>query len=312
LVKGIEEPQVQETSSVDVRSTGVLGGNTIKELASAVQSLAGGSPRIGFEEDAVSFETYSAWRAALPDVKLVPATRLINRLRAVKDRGEIEDIRAACQVSDLAMSAAVDAIKRGEPEHAAAAAAESVMRKHVMSFGFEPLIGSGRRSGLFRRYPGDVKPGPQDIVRLDMGARRSYATGYGYHSDMCRCLTPAVPEDRALTQLQLNLAVQQSTIAAVKPGKSIAEVSREGLRPVHGTPYEHATTMDGHGVGLDLHEWPPFNEFTNELLVPGMVLAIEPMLTIPAVQTTCFEDVVLVTETGSERLTRLPGALWTL
>jgi Xaa-Pro aminopeptidase len=307
LVRAVEEAEVARLTSVPILAAGDDG---FARASDVLKQIGRPHSRVGFEDASVSVQVFGRWRAAAPGVEFVPSSRIVQTLRAVKDAEEIDEIRAACLVTDRAMRAAIEAIRQGETESRAAAAAESTMREYGMTVAYETLIGSGRRSGLLRRYPSMSAPASDEMVRLDLAARRSYASGYGYHSDMTRSLTLAPPAGRSLDQLNVNLAVQQATLDAIKSGRTIAEVSAEGLREARGTVFDGMVRMAGHGLGLEIHEWPSFNERTEVELLAGMVLAIEPGVRIPGEQATCIEDTVLVTEIGCERLTRLPQDIW--
>ena len=64
----------------------------------------------------------------------------------------------------------------------------------------------------------------------------------------------------------------------------------------------------GHGLGLGLHEHPMLNPTTDQRLLPGMVLCIEPAHYEPGIEGYYVEDLVQVTESGAEVLTDLKSA----
>ncbi len=295
----------------DADTVGAEEGAADEFIAEQLAGLGDSSGvRVGFEERHLNAEAFLALQSALTDCELVPASQLLSEVRLIKEPEEIEHMRDATEVTNEAMTRAVEAIKAGQPECLAASAAEQVMRKNAMSPGYEILIGSGVRSGHLRRYPGDIVPADDDMVRLDLGAGKFFAASFGYYSDVTRTLTPKAPRGRDLAQLEANLAVQRTTLAALRPGVTIAEASRQGLAEVEGSEFAEFTRMAGHGIGLFVHEWPSFNENTEVTLQPGMAFAIEPMIILPGEQATCIEDTVVITETGHERLSTLPQDIW--
>ena len=65
----------------------------------------------------------------------------------------------------------------------------------------------------------------------------------------------------------------------------------------------------GHGVGLEIHEAPRLNQHSDTILQPGMAVTVEPGIYIPGQGGVRIEDLVLITETGCEILTKLPKDL---
>ncbi len=308
VCRGGERDSVAALTSLQVLGTDARNPAATLREAFGTMGLTRGT--IGFEDTAITYAEAVNLKMALPETDLRPATQLINRLRLVKDEEEIAHMRKAGEVSDLAMMAAIEALKAGKSETLAAAAAESTMREHGMFIAYETLIGSGFRSGLLRRYPNFTVPDPDDIIKIDLAAKLSFASGYGYHTDQTRSITIGKPSPEKQALLEAIRDVQEATVAALKPGKTVREVSLEGLAVVKGTSFEELTSMSGHGLGLDIHEWPSFNTTSEVVLEPGQCYAIEPHIIVPGRHTACLEDTLVITENGHERITHLPYELW--
>lgn len=285
-------------------------GEAGKVLADVIDRLGLKNSLVGFEDASMTVADHAALQASLGSVRLTPASKVTQQARLIKDEEEIEHMRRAGAVSDLAMTAAIDTLKAGGTESHAAAAAETTMREHGMFIAYETLIGSGFRSGLLRRFPLLEAPGPDDVIKIDLAAKLSFAAGYGYHTDQTRTITTGKPSPEKKALLEAVVEVQQATLAALRPGRTIREASLEGLAVVKGTRWEPIASMSGHGIGLDVHEWPSFNETTEVVLEAGQCYAIEPHIVVPGQHTACVEDTLVITPDGYERITKLPYDLW--
>lgn len=68
----------------------------------------------------------------------------------------------------------------------------------------------------------------------------------------------------------------------------------------------------GHGVGLQVHEMPMVSPYSDEKLVPGMVITVEPGIYMAGIGGVRIEDTILITNTGVELLTKSPKGLTAL
>jgi Xaa-Pro aminopeptidase len=306
VCRGLEAKDVEQVAPFPVVGA-PFGSNGVEEIANVLRRVTGGreGTRVGFDEDVTLAAKLLGMQAAMPWATFVPAAAVPMELRVVKTTDEIAVMRRAAEVSDEAMRAAVEAIRAGETEAAAAAAAETTWRAHGLGPAYDVLIGSGKRSAALRRFPSLIVPGPDDLVRFDFAARVTPAAGYGYNNDITRTFTPGKPGRENAELLTVGLAVFEATVAAVKPGITIGEAAEAGLREVRGTRYEAFTHMAGHGIGADVHEMPSFAKGSTFVMQPGNCFAIEPMVVIPGEKAVCSENTVLVTETGWESLNRL-------
>ncbi|HXV36538.1 MAG TPA: type I methionyl aminopeptidase, partial [Myxococcota bacterium] len=163
-----------------------------------------------------------------------------------------------------------------------------------------------------------------DIVSIDMGAKLD-----GFYGDSAVTVPvgPIRPEAQRL--LDVTREALDRGIEAMQPGRRLSDIGHAVQQCVEGAEFSVVRTFAGHGIGSRLHEppWiPNFGEPSRgPRLLPGMVLAIEPMVNAggPGVRmlddewtavtedgslSAHFEHTVLVTEGGPEVLTRIPGS----
>ena len=170
---------------------------------------------------------------------------------------------------------------------------------------FETIVAAGPRSALPHGVASQARLPRRGFVVLDYGVILN-----GYCSDMTRtvCSGRATSEQRRVYAAVLES--QLAAIASVAPGRSAGEVdeaARAVLREAGlDRQFLHST---GHGVGLEIHELPRVAARQKDLLQPGMVITIEPGVYFGGKYGVRIEDMVLVTERGSEVLTRAPKEL---
>ena len=240
-----------------------------------------------------------SFRKSVQDAKLEPVTGLIERLRMVKDAGEIEHIRASVIVNSAALEAALKRFKIGMKESELAAEIDYQNRKlGAEAPSFDTIVAAGERAALPHAQPGAAKIGP-GILLIDMGAFRD-----GYASDMTRMVHvgPAPPKYKRAYRAVLE--AQLAAVDAVKPGATTNAVDRAARSTLkrHGLEREfvHST---GHGLGLEIHELPRIGRKDKTKLEAGMAITIEPGVYIEGWGGIRIEDTVLVTPNGCEILT---------
>lgn len=233
--------------------------------------------------------------------------RTIGPLRAVKDADELRRLRLASDISAEAHREAMRQTRPGMQEYEVEAIVEYTFRRRgAERVGYPSIVGSGFNSTLLHY---DLSRGPAkdgDVLLIDAAAEFGY-----YTADLTRTFPvngKFTPRQAAIYNLVLG--AQQAAIDALKPGITMAEldqISRKYMDTNSGTLcgdkpctryFIHGL---GHMVGLDVHDINPY--FTQ--LRPGMTLTIEPGIYIPEERLGVrIEDVLLVTEQGSENLTK--------
>ena len=239
-------------------------------------------------------------RFRLSSVRLKDAPPIVERLRMVKDEGEINLIRSAVRLGASIYDRALEVLRPGMKEVDVAAEMELAARRGgAEAMSFETIIASGPRSALPHGRASAAPITQGAFVVCDFGVILS-----GYCSDETRTVWVGTPSDDARQAYEAVREAQQAAIDAVKPGITAGEVdaaARKSLRKAgYGKYFTHST---GHGVGLEIHESPRVADGQKEILQPGMVITIEPGVYFPGKWGIRVEDMVVVNAGGCEVLT---------
>ncbi len=278
---------------------GVTFHRTPRHVVAALAELLSGR-RVAIE--AVHLSVASADLLRGGGVDLVSTTGLVERLRAVKDTAELDALRRAAAISDRVYAELAEQpfVGRTEAElawwltdawHSAGADGPS----------FDAIVAFGENGA---RPHADVRTEPipeGTLVVVDAGCVVD-----GYMSDCTRTFFTGQPEGRLREVYDLCLQAQLDGLAAVRPGavgRDVDAASRVAIDAAGmGERYGHGL---GHGVGLDIHEEPNLRPESESVLAVGNVVTVEPGIYLPGDVGVRIEDLVVVTEEGCERLTRV-------
>ena len=232
--------------------------------------------------------------------RLRDAPPLIERARMVKDKEEIECLRAAVRLGSSLFEVALRMIRPGTREIEVAAEMEyEARRAGAEGMSFETIIASGPRSALPHGRALAAEIPANGFVVCDFGIILA-----GYCSDMTRTVHVGEPTGDERSMYEAVREAQQAAMDRVRPGVSGGEVDRAARKVLTarglGKYFTHST---GHGVGLQIHEAPRVAKGQPERLSSGMVITIEPGVYVPGVGGVRIEDMVVVTDQGCEVLT---------
>jgi Xaa-Pro dipeptidase len=248
-------------------------------------------------------------RGLLPDVTWADGGMALMKPRAVKSAAEVALMRRAAELSGIGLRAAQDAVRPGVTERAVANAAQAAMfTAGAERLGFDTAVVAGPRAGLKHGDPTDRAMVEGDLVFLDMGAVVS-----GYHADLSRCVGVGHISGEQQRFLDAGKRMFEAALAAVKPGAAVADLYRTASRVAEETGFsaDYQANGLGHGLGLSLFELPalipdsPLFHAPENVLQPGMIFALEPMLVRYDYGTAVVEETVLVTADGGEPLSGL-------
>lgn len=186
------------------------------------------------------------------DVEPKDCTHILSEMRMVKEPEEIERIRAAAQVADMGMEAAVEFVKPGVTESQVAAEAEYAMRQAGAEEFWRTYVSSGPRTNIAHGLPTMRKLDKGDLVMIDV-----HPIVNGYSADICRTVCVGQPTAEQQAAYDLYLEAQQATIAKIKAGVGMMELEHtlHGILKDAGHG-EHVFGPPIHGVGIEFEEAP--------------------------------------------------------
>jgi Xaa-Pro dipeptidase len=262
-----------------------------------VKNLTG---KVGVEFDYLPASLLAVVKEKLPLVDLVPLSAKFEALRAIKSLEEIERLRSTLRLCDFAQAETKRLAKPGKTELdvwvgvKARLELEAGTRVPVLA----DLV-AGKRTAEIGGLPAAniIKEG--DPVLSDIVPRLN-----GYWGDNCDTHFAGKPSAEMSKIHAAVLETLRLAIRSIKPGLKACDLDalmRSSIREQGYPVYPHHS---GHGIGTSYHEQPRIVPYNTLQLEAGMVIALEPGVYIPDVGGVRLEDVVLVTETGCELLTR--------
>lgn len=253
--------------------------------------------KLGFEANFVPFAVYRRLRETVETkrskLELIPTTNLVENLRSIKEKEELEAITKATELTDTAFTQIKSNIKPGITEKEAAWEIEKYLRESGSEgIAFDIIVASGLNSALPHAKPTERVIRPYEPVLIDMGAKLD-----GYCSDFSRTLCFGKP-DKTLTDIyNIVLRAQLTAIRGIKTdieANQVDKLAREVIEQSgYGNNFGHGL---GHGVGLEVHEFPALGPSSHDSLTNGMVFTIEPGIYIPGWGGVRIEDVVSLQE----------------
>jgi Xaa-Pro dipeptidase len=293
LVPKLEEEEARETSSVPVEAF-----KSGEELYEKLSSL--GLRRLGIE-GSTAYSSVQTLREKAGVREFLTVDEVIKELRMIKTEDELKVIRMACEIADRAMMLALEEISEGKREREIAAKMEYAMKLNgAEKPAFDTIVASGWRSALPHGVASDKRIERGELVVIDEGALYNH-----YNSDMTRTIVVGSPNEKQREIYEIVLEAQKKGVEEARPGitaKELDTIVRSIIAEYgYGDCFIHST---GHGVGLEIHEWPGVSQRDETVLKPGMVITVEPGIYIPKFGGVRIEDTIVITENGAERLTK--------
>lgn len=280
----------------------------VQDLVRGVPDVLGdASLRVGFDDAHLSVKGHAAMREALGSRhELVVAGGLVERLRVVKEREEIERIAAATELADDAFRALLEGGLVGRTEQELGLALEYGMRERgAEAASFPPIVAAAGHAALPHARPREVAIARGDLVVIDWGALLD-----GYCSDCTRTVAAGEVEQEAHEVYDIVLSAELAGLEATRSGIDgpvVDAVSRAIITDAgYGERFGHGL---GHGVGLEIHEAPTLSRRSEDTLQTGNVVTIEPGIYLPGRFGVRIEDLVVVGADGVEILTGIDKAL---
>lgn len=261
---------------------------------------------VGIEKNVLSYGRSESFLGLFEKQAVVDVEGYLNELRVVKDAQEIAIMREAAELADFGVKVGTDALREGITEMEVLAGIEyELKKKGVAQMSFSTMVLFGEKSGQPHGNPGDRKLKKGDFVLFDLGV-----VWKGYTSDITRTFAfHSVSDEQKQIYETVRLALEAS-LAISKPGTRIGDLDQTARDLIteagYGELFPHRI---GHGLGINVHEFPSMSHLNDGILKEGMTYTIEPGIYDPSVGGVRLEDDVLITADGYQTLTKTPKTL---
>ncbi len=259
-----------------------------------------GAKSVALDPDLITVKQLQTLKESCKDVEFDFLSGVCLKHRRIKTEAEIEKIKKAQSITDRAFSHILGFISEERAETEIAAELEYFMRKNGASgLAFETIAVSGKNSSLPHGVPTESILTKNSFLTMDYGAK--YA---GYCSDMTRTVVLGKADEEMKRIYNTVLTAQAEAMKQIKAGmtcKDADKIARDVITDAgYGQYFGHSL---GHSLGLEVHELPSVSPKSNDILVAGNVVTVEPGIYIPGKYGVRIENMVLVTENGCENLT---------
>ena len=284
----------------------------------AVRTLTGGVRRLGIEFDHVTVETLGLLKAEFPEIELVDIGAPAMRLRMVKSAEEIAHIAEMARIADMGGAACVEAARVGTAEHEVALHATATMvREIARTWPHAELMDTWTwfQSGL--NTDGAHNPvTSRRIERGDILSLNCFPMVAGYYVALERTLFAETATDENIRLWETNCKVHDRGKELLVPGNRCSEIARELNEMYAGANLlQYRSFGYGHSFGVLCHYYGreaglELREDCETVLEPGMVVSMEPMITIPEGMPGAGgyreHDILVVTGDGNRNVTGFP------
>ena len=290
---------LEEVKSVLTINDGIIVNNTANITKDDYENFFMFCENVGFEEHYVTYAMYKTYLEKYKIHNLEETEYIIENQRMIKDEEEISYIEKACYITDECFKYICEYIKIGMTEKEIALEVENFFRNNgAEGLAFDTIVASGKNSSKPHAIPTDRKIEAGDVITIDMGCKYK-----GYCSDMTRTIFAGYIPNQVKSVYDLVLKNQLQTLREMRDGVSVKFLSRMVENDFKLKGYDLLHSL-GHGVGLEIHEFPYINSKNDNVLREKMVVTNEPGIYIPNQFGVRIEDTVLITKSGCINLTK--------
>ena len=270
-----------------------------QKLAQGLRDLNIASGTLGIEET-VRFVFSNAVAQAAPQVKFTSATPVTAGCRMIKSEHEIALMRLACKATLAVYEAVFKSLHAGMTDADIRQLAGSGFEKVGFPGDVDVSIASNSTSPHGSTERQKIREGT--IIMLDDGC-----TVEGYASDITRTFVLGKPTEKMKQVFDIVHQAQSAALKAARAGMTCESIDAAARKVVvdagYGPDYKYFTHRVGHGMGMDIHEWPYLVHGNTMQLEPNMVFSDEPGIYIPGEFGIRLEDDMHITENGAELFT---------
>lgn len=312
-----------------------------EEITAHLQARGEMLPKtLWMENDSISYNDFVRYEKIFHPSAVKNGTRLLREVRSIKTVYEIGRIMRSGVLHAQAYDRIPSLYRPGMTDVELSIEIERACRQ-LGSLGIFRVFGSSMEIFMGSLLAGDNAdaPSPYDFAMGGEGVDASLPVGSngtiladgmsvmvdlggnftGYMTDMTRIFSIGKLSDLAYKAHDTSLEIQRLLVEAAKPGTPVADLynlavttaSQAGLSEYFMGHRQQAGFV-GHGIGLEVNEAPVLAPRSKEILMPGMVFALEPKFVIPSVGAVGIENSFLVTDNGVEKITLCNEAILSL
>lgn len=292
------------------------------------------SRRVGLEMDVLPVKMYHAYQRLFPHSEMMDISPLIRQARMIKSPYEVSNIRAAAKIADRVYHRVPEFIKESETETDLAVRIEGFYRiqghpgvtrfrtfnleinyGHIISgaVGTQPSASPGPTGGsgvgpYYSQGAGSKKLAHNEPILIDYASMVN-----GYICDSARVFSIGKLHEKFYHAHQVMLEVQDAVAREGRPGTRAKDLYLHALETVEKAGlsqgfmgYPQPVPFVGHGIGLEMDEWPVIGRGSDTTLEAGMVIALEPKYVFPGEGVVGIENTFVVTGKGMEKLNAFP------
>ena len=305
VIPSIGAALMAKTWIADIRTWSApdLADDGVSLLADTLSEVCGPGEKIGMPSGhethvRMPFDDIARLKALLPDNPITHDSGIMRTLRMVKSDLEIAKIRHACHIAGRAFA------RVGEIAHAGVPL-DQVFRQFQMlcleeGADWVPYLAGGSGPDGYGDVISPATPDPLrrgDILMLDTGL-----VWDGYFCDFDRNFAVEPPSDTARSAHAKLMDAVQAGADAARPGATAADVFHAMDAIVTGGAGGSEAGRLGHGLGMQLTEWPSFIAGDDTVLEEGMVLTLEPGIEVAPGRILVHEEDIVITDGAPEFL----------
>lgn len=270
--------------------------NTLENLLNVIV-IVEGLTKIGLEGKELSYDFYCSLQQKVC-CKFYSLD--LSKIRNIKEEKEIEIIKKACNIADATFQHILNYIEDGMSEKTVENELVRFMREQGgEKESFDSIVASGVRGALPHGKASEkiIKTG--ELITLDFGVQYHH-----YCSDLTRTISLGKCSEELSQVYGVAKAAGEAAIRSAKAGITLGEldaVARDLIKE-HGYGEYFGHNL-GHGLGIQVHEYPAVGPGSGELLQEGMVITIEPGIYIPNIGGVRIEEDILIARHGCGLLT---------
>mgnify|MGYP000060397628 CR=1 FL=1 len=298
-------PLEYEQSLEESKNAEVIKLEVNEKLSEKIIDIIGKPVNLGIESNSISFEVINSLMKK--DLKIHDVTTELWEILSIKEPEEIDKIRKAIEITEKALKVSEEMIREGKytEKNIAKECLIAILNNGGEWFAFEPIVATGKNGAYPHFSPTNEFIAKNSLTVVDVGAKFN-----GFCADLTRTFSNGIIEEEIKRNFEIVKEAIEIACDNIRDGcaaKDIDEIVRSYLGKkgldkyfVHGL---------GHGLGLDVHEYPRLSKYSKATLKEGMIVTVEPGIYFKGKYGIRLEQDVLVKKNKCEILSNYPLVL---